>query len=281
MRPAWPSRGVIVFRRAGRAASLHPQPQGRTATSASPTPHPPTPGHGCASRSTPVGNASPTQAPRTQGPFAQRTEPLRCSHGPHRSQPPLPVQAETGVPGGSGGVGPRLALRTLPGNRENPSLARPWACSGGRPPARGPVHRSLPPGDMGTRKPTLPPRAREPGFLGGNCSCHLSPSARPDPDGAVGPGWLGGDRRDKASAARAGCGIGLCSHGPATGPACPRHSPRTPGLGTDEGPGSRVCVGHLGGGAGRRGPPWGGRCFLADHTGLPRHSPSTLGTAPL
>lgn len=108
MRPAWPSRGVIVFRRAGRAASLHPQPQGRTATSAPPTPHPLTPGHGCASRSTPGGNASPTQAPRTQGPFAQRTEPPRCSHGPHRSRPPLPVQAETGVPRGSGGWDPAL-----------------------------------------------------------------------------------------------------------------------------------------------------------------------------
>lgn len=210
VRPAWPSRGVIASRRAGQAASLCPQPQGRTVTSASPASHhPPTPGHGCASRSTPGRNASPTQAPRTQGPFAQRTEPLRHSRGPHRSRPPLPVQVEMGVPGGSGVWDPALPCAPFwgiePFSGQAVGLQR-WAPCGSGPCPPLPASRGH--GDQ-EADVLLRPWTREPGFLGGNCTCHLSPSARPDPDTAVGPGWLGRVRRDKASAARAGCRIGL------------------------------------------------------------------------
>lgn len=144
-----------MLRRAGRAVSLCPQPPGRMATWASPASRRP-PRRSSASRSTLGRTGSPGQAPPTQGPFAQRTEPLRCSHGPHRSQPPLPVQVETGVPGGSGGWDP--ALSCAPFRRIEPFSGRAVGLQRWTPSGSGPCpplwSLSLPRGDMGTREPS-------------------------------------------------------------------------------------------------------------------------------
>lgn len=202
---------------------------------------------------------------------------------PRTSQVTAPTSC-AGRNGGSGrlwGVGPRLVLRTLPGNR-----ALLWPGCG---PAAvdalwlGALSTSVVPlsaswghGDQEAIV-LLPPWTREPGVLSGSHSCHSLPSARPDPDRAVGPGWLGGDRRDKASTAQAGCGIGPCSHGPATRPRALKAHPSDARTRDRRGAGLPGLCQPAGGRGRAKGPPSGGRCILPDHTGLPATHLPRLG----